>query len=72
MTQSSLLFMMFYLGFGSGAAFLGLLFIGKRHKLFNRPRMWVTRFLIKTAMKTCVMGFCHDHLIEALRGEYDL
>lgn len=32
-------------------------------------RMLQTRLLIRAAMKTCVMGFCHDHLVEALGHE---
>ncbi len=32
-------------------------------------RMWLTRRLIRLAMWTCVMGFCHDYLQEALKQE---
>lgn len=32
-------------------------------------RMWLMRCLIRIAMRTCVMGFCHDHLQEALKHE---
>lgn len=31
--------------------------------------MWLTRLLIRTAMRTCVMGFCYDYLTEALDCE---
>lgn len=35
-------------------------------------RSALTRLLIRMAMKTCVWGFTHDHLVEALRCEqYD-
>ena len=32
-------------------------------------RMAITRMLIRLAMKTCEMGFTHDHLVEALKNE---
>jgi len=32
-------------------------------------RIAFTRFLIRLAMKTCVMGFCYDYLSMALRSE---
>lgn len=34
-----------------------------------RLRMAFTRLLIRLAMKSCVMGFCFDHLQEALKHE---
>lgn len=34
-------------------------------------RMMFTRALIRVAMKTCVMGFCLDHLEQALKHERD-
>lgn len=32
-------------------------------------RMALTRLLIRLAMKSCVMGFTHDHLEMALQNE---
>ena len=32
-------------------------------------RMWLTRLLIRAAMKTCIMGFCYDHLEAARKHE---
>ena len=34
-------------------------------------RIAITRMLIRIAMKTCVMGFCYDHLVEAIKWERD-
>lgn len=39
--------------------------------LVCRLRMRLTRLLLRVAIKTCVMGFCQDHLEEALRFEQD-
>jgi hypothetical protein len=33
-------------------------------------RMAITRTLIRVAMRTCVMGFCYDHLQAALKHEW--
>jgi hypothetical protein len=35
----------------------------------NRVRVWITKRLIRLAMKTCVQGFCYDHLEEAYESE---
>jgi hypothetical protein len=61
----------FLMGFMAGVVFLALLIASDRRSLVNQARMWLTRLLIRAAMKTCVMGFCHDQLAEALRYEVD-
>lgn len=38
------------------------------HPILN-ARMCITQLLIVIAKKTCVQGFCHDHLNEAMRHE---
>ena len=36
----------------------------------DRIRTYVTRFLIRLAMKTCVWGFTYDYLEQALKAEF--
>jgi hypothetical protein len=62
----------FLMGFMAGMAFVVSLITGNKRGLLDGPRMRLTRLLIRAAMKTCVMGFCHDHLTEALRYEADV
>lgn len=32
-------------------------------------RMAATRALIRLAMRTCIMGYCHDYLVMAIKSE---
>ena len=38
-------------------------------EMMKTIRIWITRALIRMALKTCIHGFSYDHLKEALELE---